>query len=94
MNASHASHAGPTNLHAAGASPARRLRTVLLVMYAALVGQLAIWSVLAARVNLHAAFTQPHQGAEAELVAGGAIWLVLFTLAVAVATVNYRRYHR
>jgi hypothetical protein len=94
MNASHASHVGPANLHPAGARPSHRLRTTLLVMYAALAAQLAIWSILAARVNLHAAFTQPHQGAEANVVAGSTIWLVLFTLAVALATVNYRRYHR
>jgi len=94
MNASHTANVGPTNRHPAGAPPEHRLRTALLVMYAALVAQLAVWGILAARVNLHAAFTQAHQGAEAELVAGGTIWLVLFTLAVALATVNYRRYHR
>jgi hypothetical protein len=94
MNASHASHPGPAHLHPARPRPAHRLRTTLLVMYAALAAQLAIWSILAARVNLHAAFTQPHQGAEADVVTGSTIWLVLFTLAVALATINYRRYHR
>jgi hypothetical protein len=94
MNASHASNVGPTNLHPAGAPPVHRPRAALLVMYAALVAQLAIWSIMAARVNLHAAFTQPHQGAEADLVVGGAVWLALFTLAVALATIRYRRYDR
>lgn len=94
MNASHASNVGPANLHPDGAPAVHRLRTVLLALYAALVAQLAIWSIMASRVDLHAAFTQAHQGAEAELVVGGAIWLVLFTLAVALATIRYRRYGR
>jgi hypothetical protein len=94
MNASHAANVGPSSLHPAGAPPVHRPRTALLALYAALVAQLAIWSVLAARVNLHAAFTQPHQGAAAELVFGGTFWLVPFALAVVVATIRYRRYDR
>jgi hypothetical protein len=94
MNASQASNASPSNLRPAGAPPAHRPRTGLLALYAALVAQLVIWGILAARVNLHAAFTQAHQGAEADLVVGGAIWLVLFTLAVVLATIRYRRYNR
>jgi hypothetical protein len=93
MNASHASNAGLSNLHQAGTPPAH-LRTALLVLYAALVAQLAIWSSLAARVGLTAAFTQAHSGAEASVVVGGAIWLVQFTVAVAAATIRYRRYNR
>jgi hypothetical protein len=92
MNASHTANVGPTNLHPVGTR--RVQRTALVVMYAALAAQLAIWSTLAARVNLTAAFTQPHQGAEADVVVGGAVWLVLFTLAVALATIRYRRYNR
>jgi hypothetical protein len=92
MNATHTANAAPADLH-----PARTRRaqhTVLVVMYAALAAQLAIWSTLAARAGLTAAFTQAHQGAEADVVAGGAVWLVQFTLAVALATIRYRRYHR
>jgi hypothetical protein len=92
MNASHAATVGPTNLHPAGTP--RVQRTVLLVMYAALAAQLAIWSTLAARVGLTAAFTQAHRGAAADVVVGGAVWLAQFTLAVALATIRYRRYHR
>jgi len=92
MNASHTAHVGPINLHPAGTR--RVQRTALVVMYAALAAQLAIWSTLAARVGLTAAFTQAHQGAEADVVVGGAIWLVQFTGAVALATIRYRRYHR
>jgi hypothetical protein len=69
-------------------------RTVLLVLYTALAAQLAIWSTLAAHVGLTAAFTQPHRGAEADVVVGGAIWLVQFTLSVVLATIRYRRYGR
>jgi hypothetical protein len=94
MNASHASNVGPANLHPAAAPPVRRPRTALLVLYALLVAQLAIWSTMAARIDLAAAFTQAHQGAEAELVVGGAVWLVLFMLAVATATIRYRQYNR
>lgn len=95
MNASHAPtvRVRPANLHPAGTPPAH-LRTALLVLYAALAAQLAIWGSLAAQVNLTAAFTQAHQGTEASVVAGGAIWLVQFALAVAAATVRYRRYNR
>jgi hypothetical protein len=92
MNASHTANVAPTNLHLVDTR--RVQRTVLVVMYAALAAQLAIWSTLAARVGLTAAFTQAHQGAAADVVVGGAIWLVQFTLAVAAATVRYRRYHR
>jgi sterol desaturase/sphingolipid hydroxylase (fatty acid hydroxylase superfamily) len=92
MNASHTATAGPINLHPAGTR--RVQRTVLLALYAALAAQLAIWSTLAARVGLTAALTQAHQGAEADVVVGGAVWLVQFTLAVVLATIRYRRYHR
>jgi hypothetical protein len=92
MNTSHAPAIGPVNLHPVRIR--RVQRTVLAVMYAALAAQLAIWSTLAARVSLAAAFTQAHQGAEADVVVGGAIWLVQFTLAVAAATIRYRRYDR
>jgi hypothetical protein len=92
MNASHTANVGPTNLHPAGTRPVQYF--VLLVMYAALAAQLAIWSTLATRVGLTAAFTQAHRGAEADVVVGGAVWLVQFTLAVALATIRYRRYHR
>jgi arginine exporter protein ArgO len=92
MNASHASNVGPTNLHPGGA-PVHRPRTALVVLYAALVAQLAIWSIMAARVGL-TAFTQAHRGAEAHVVVGGAIWLIFFTITVAAATIRYRRYDR
>jgi hypothetical protein len=92
MNASHASHVGPINPHPAGRG--RVQRTVLLVMYAALAAQLAIWGILASHVGLSAAFTQAHRGTEADVVVGGAIWLFWFTLAVVLATVRYRRYWR
>jgi hypothetical protein len=94
MNATHASNAGPSNLHPAGPPSVHRPRTALLALYAALVVQLAIWSILASRVNLHAAFTQADQGTEAKLVVGGTIWLFVFTLAVTGATISYRRYHK
>jgi hypothetical protein len=94
MNASHASHLGPSNLHPIGTRAVHRRRTAMLVLYAALAAQLAIWSTLAAHVDLTAAFTQPHRGAEADVVAGGAIWLVQFTLSVVLATIRYRRYGR
>jgi hypothetical protein len=89
MNTSHASHAGPSTLHPAGTRPHPQ-RTVLWVLYAALVAQLAIWSRLAAHTGL-GAFTQAHHGAEADVVVGGAIWLAQFTIAVVLATVRYRR---
>jgi len=91
MNASHASHLGPVNMHPAGRRPGHVRRNVLLVMYAALAAQLAIWGALAARTGLTAAFTQAHRGAEADVVVGGAVWLAQFTLAVVIATVSYRR---
>jgi hypothetical protein len=92
MNATHTVKVAPADLHPA--STRRVQHTALAVMYAALAAQLAIWSTLAARAGLTAAFTQAHQGAEADVIAGGAIWLVQFTLAVALATIRYRRYHR
>jgi hypothetical protein len=91
MNATHTANVAPTNLHPAGTR--RVQRTVLVVMYAALAAQLAIWTTLAARAGLTAAFTHAHQGAETDVVVGGAVWLVQFTLAVALATIRYRRYH-
>ena len=94
MNASHASTVSLHHLHQAGTRPGHARRTVLLVLYAALVAQLAIWSSLAAHVGLTAAFTQAHPGAEASGVVGGAIWLVQFTVAVVAATIRYRRYNR
>ncbi len=94
MNASHAAHVGPYNLHPAGPRPVHPPRTALLVLYAALAAQLAIWGSLAAHVGLAAAFTQPQHGAEADVVVGGAIWLAQFTIAVAAATIRYRRYNR
>jgi hypothetical protein len=94
MNATHASTAVPDDLHQVGTRPAHAPRAALLVTYVALVAQLAIWSGLAARVDLAAAFTRAHQGTEATVVVGGAIWLVQFTLAVVVATIGYRRYNR
>jgi hypothetical protein len=93
MNTSHASQFGPGNLHPVGTPQAHAQRTVLLVMYAALAAQLAIWSTLAARTGLAAAFTQAHRGAQADVV-GGAIWLAQFTIAVVLATVSYRRHGR
>jgi hypothetical protein len=93
MNASHASTADPGNLYPVGTRPVH-LRTALLVLYAALAAQLAIWSSLAAHVGLTAAFTQAHHGAEANVVVGGAAWLVQFTIAVVAATIRYRRYNR
>jgi hypothetical protein len=92
MNTSHTANAGPTTLHPAAERPVQH--TVLLAMYAALAAQLAIWSTLAARAGLTAAFTQAHHGPEADVVVGGAVWLVQFTLAVALATIRYRRHHR
>jgi hypothetical protein len=94
MNASHASHLGPRNQHPIGTRPVHPRRTVLVILYAALAAQLAIWSTLAAHVDLTAAFTQPHRGAEAAVVVGGAIWLAQFTLSVVLTTIRYRRYGR
>ncbi len=94
MNPSHASDAVPSNLHRAGSRPAHPPRTALVVLYAALVAQLAIWSILAAHVGLAAAFTQADHGAEANVVVGGAFWLLPFTIAVAAATIRYRRDNR
>lgn len=74
MNASHASTADPGNLYPVGTRPVH-LRTALLVLYAALAAQLAIWSSLAAHVGLTAAFTQAHHGAAANVVVGGGAWL-------------------
>lgn len=93
MNASHISHAGPANPHPAGTPPAR-LRITLLILYPALAAQLAIWSSLAAHVGIAAAFAEPHPGAAAAVVVGGAIWLVQFVIAVVAATIRYRRYIR
>jgi hypothetical protein len=95
MNASHASNVSPANLHPNATRPVHSPRTaLLLVMYAALAAQLAIWSSLAARVGVTTAFTTAHPGAEASVVVGGAIWLVQFTLAVVLATIRYRRHNR
>lgn len=94
MNASHTSYAGPNNLHPAGTRPWYPPRAALLVLYAALVAQLAIWGILAAHVGLTAAFTTARHGAEADVVVGGAVWLAQFMMAVAVATVSYRRHNR
>ena len=91
MNASHVSEVRPINLYPVVTRGVRR--TVLLVMYAALAAQLAIWSTLAARTGLTAAFTQAHRGTQADVVAGGAIWLAQYTLAVALATIMYRRHN-
>ncbi len=93
MNASHVANVRTNHLYPAGTRPAH-VRTALLVLYAALVAQLAIWSSLAAHVGLTAAFTQAHPSAEADVVVGGAIWLAQFTLAVVAATIRYRRYNR
>jgi hypothetical protein len=93
MNASHASNVGPANLHPAGAPPVHRPRTALLVLYAALVAQLAIWSIMAAHTGL-TAFTQAHRGAAADVVTGGAVWLISFVIITASATIRYRRYDR
>ena len=93
MNTSHVVHVGPNNLHPAGTRPAR-LRIALLVLYAALAAQLAIWGSLAARVSFTAAFTQPHRGAESDVVVGGAVWLIVFTMTVVGATIRYGRYNR
>jgi hypothetical protein len=93
MNTSHATQAGPGNLHPAGTRPVH-LRIALVVLYAALAAQLAIWGSLAAHVSLTAAFTQPHQGTAADVVVGGAVWLAVFTLAVVANTIRYRRYNR
>jgi FtsH-binding integral membrane protein len=92
MNASHAANIATANPRPAGTPPVHAgRRTALLAMYAALVAQLAVWSILAARVSLTAAFTQAHRGAEADVVVGGAVWLAQFTLAVVLATIRYRR---
>jgi hypothetical protein len=91
MNATHVSEVRPINLYPVVTRRVRR--TVLLVMYAALAAQLAIWSTLAAHVGLTAAFTQAHRGTEADVVVGGAVWLVQYTLAVALATIMYRRHN-
>jgi hypothetical protein len=90
MNASHASNVSPAKLHPNATRPVRS-RALLLVIYAALAAQLAIWSTLAARVGLTRAFSLAHQGAEASLVVGGAIWLVQFALAAVLATIRYRQ---
>jgi len=93
MNASHTSHAGPVNPHPAGTPPAH-LRMTLLILYPALAAQLAIWSSLAAHVGIATAFAEPHPGAAAAIVVGGAIWLAQFMIAVLAATIRYRRYIR
>ncbi len=92
MNDSHALNAGPDYLHRAGTRPVHPPRTALLALYAALVAQLAIWSILVAHIGL--TFTQPHHGAQVGVVVGGGVWLVEFTIVVLAATIRYRRYHR
>jgi hypothetical protein len=94
MNASHASHLGPSNPHPIGTRPVHRRHNLLLVLYAALAAQLAIWCTLAAHVDLAAAFTQAHRGAEADVVVGGAVWLFQFTISTVLATIRYRRHGR
>jgi hypothetical protein len=94
MNASHASHLGPSNPHPITTRPGHPRRIFLLAVYAALAAQLAIWCTLAARVDLAAAFTQAHRGTEADVVVGGAIWLFQFTISTVLATIRYRRYDR
>jgi len=91
MNTSHASHAGPANPQPAGTSPSHR-RTALLILYLALVAQLAVWSTLAAHAGFAAAFAASHPGTESAIVVGGAIWLAQFTIAVVAATIRYSRY--
>jgi hypothetical protein len=91
MNASHAPNISPSDPYPVARAPRRRPRTALLVLYAALVAQLAVWSSLAAHTGL-TPFTQHVRGAEASLVVGGAIWLVMFMLVVASATIRFRRH--
>lgn len=93
MNASHASNVSPANLHPNATRPVHS-PALLLVMYAALAAQLAIWSSFAAHIGLIRAFTLAHPSAAASLVVGGAIWLVQFTLSVVYATIRYRRHNR
>ena len=85
MNASHASTADPGNLYPVGTRPVH-LRTALLVLYAALAAQLAIWSSLAAHFGLTAAFTQAHHGAAANVV--------VRCFRPAAPSRRYRRYNR
>lgn len=94
MNASHIPHPRPASPHPAGTRPVGQRTVLLVAYYLALAAQLAIWSSLAARVGLVAAFTQTHPGAEASVVVGGGIWLVMFAIAVAAATIRYSRHAR
>lgn len=65
------------------AASRRTRRITVLALYAALAVQVAAWVAIALHVgSVTAAFTQPHPGFPANLLAGGAIWLVMFALAV------------
>jgi hypothetical protein len=63
--------------------PLRTRRITVLLLYAALAVQVAVWAVIAAGTgSVTSAFTQPHPGFPADIVAGGAFWLVQFALVV------------
>jgi hypothetical protein len=83
MTASHTPVARHSSPRPAAARPLRSRRITVLLLYAALAVQVAVWAVIAAGTgSVTSAFTQPHPGFPADIVAGGAVWLVQFALAV------------
>jgi putative copper export protein len=83
MTASHTPVARDSFPRPAGARPLRTRRIAVLLLYAALAVQVAVWAVITAGTgSVTSAFTQPHPGFPAGIVAGGAVWLVQFALVV------------
>ncbi|HTZ23358.1 MAG TPA: hypothetical protein VMC83_05135 [Streptosporangiaceae bacterium] len=76
---------GRTGPHSLPSRPSHARMTVAWLLGAALVVQLAAWiSAALATPNLGSAFTKPHAGFPAEVIPGGAIWLVQFAAVVIV----------
>ena len=94
MTTSHISQFDSARPHGNGSPSSRAQRTTLVILYAALVAQLAAWSILAAHVGLTAAFSGASHGSEGGVVIGGAIWLFFFTATVATVTAKYIRNNR
>ncbi len=81
MTTSHNPAANDT--HPRPAASRRTRRNAVLALYAALAVQVAAWIAIALHVSsVKAAFTQPHPGFPANLLPGGAIWLVMFAMVV------------
>jgi len=75
----------PTGAHSAASRPSHARQIVAWLLCAALAVQLAAWTAAAlATPNIGSAFTRPHPGFPAEVIPGGAVWLVQFAAAVIV----------